>query len=187
MRSFNWVESWPTFPGCRVGDRGRGVIENHHLRSIAVPGADLIEGFTLNGDLSGLKGAAASMSNGLSYADAHFAQGLKVLDTTQVAWPVTIPAEFTTTFDLRFDELLDEPQIFVTWSGGAGLLSLGYDPAASLYYLEDHLGNRVTLSLPRIAGDLVTFGVSQSALERSLFAASLKGGDVFPVSPTGTK
>ena len=186
--SFAWGGELANVPWLPVGDA-----DGASLRTIiavdAIPALDLVEGFTLNGDVSGIKGVVASLSNGLTYADARFAQGLKVLDTTQVAWPVTIPAEFTTTFDLRFDELLEEPQVFVTWSGGSGLLSLGYDPAASLYYLEDHLGNRVALSLPRIAGDIVTFGVSQSALERSLFAASLKGGDLVsalqPLPPIG--
>ena len=101
-----------------------------------------------------------------------------------------MPAEFSATFDLRFDELLEEPQIYLVWSGGSGALSLGYDPNAGIYFLEDHLGSRVGLTLARIAGDIVTFGVSQSATERALHAASWKTGDVASASqslaPLGT-
>ena len=153
------------------------------------PANDLVECFTLDEQTGGINGTAASKTLGLGYGDARFAKGLEVRDTTRVAWPLSVPAAFSATFDLRFDELLEEPQIYLVWSGGSGALSLGYDPNAGLYYLEDHLGNRVGLTLARLKGDIVTFGVSQSATQRALHAASWKTGDVVsanqPLAPLG--
>ena len=187
--AFIWNEGQANAPWLPVGDADGAELKTVIAVNTA-PGADLVEGFPLDGDASGLKGAEASKSLGLGFADARFAKGLQILDITQVAWPISVPAEFSTSFDLRFDELLEEPQIYVTWSGGSGVLSLGYEPGVSLYYLEDHLGNRIGLSLPRIAGDIITFGVSQSAIDRSLHAASWKSGDVMsttqPLVPIGT-
>jgi len=186
--AFGWEAPEADAPWLPVGDA-----DGAELRTViaveATPDADLVEGFALDGGTTGLKGTAASEALGLGFSDARFAQGLRVLDTTQVAWPVAVPAEFSTTFDLRFDELLAEPQIYVVWAGGSGSLSLGYDPDSNLYYLEDHLGNRFGLTLTRIAGDIVTFGVSQSASERALHAASWKTGEIVsanaPLAPTG--
>jgi len=118
------------------------------------PANDLIEGFTLDEQTGGINGTAASKTLGLGYGDARFAKGLEVRDTTQVAWPLSVPAEFSATFALRFDELLEEPQVYLVWSGGSGALSLGYDPTIGIYYLEDHLGNRVELTLARMGVDL---------------------------------
>jgi len=186
--AFTWESPESGAPWLPVGDA-----DGAELRTVIAleqsPANDLVEGFTLDSDTLGLKGAGASEALGLGFADARFAQGLQVLDTTQVAWPVAVPAEFSATFDLRFDELLEEPQVYAVWSGGSGVLSLGYDPGVGIHYLEDHLGNRVGLTLARIAGDIVTFGVSQSATERSLHAASWKTGDVVsanqPLAPLG--
>jgi len=186
--AFTWDAVQANAPWLPVGDADGAELRNV-IAVEAPPANDLVEGFTLDGDTLGLNGTAASEALGLGFADARFAQGLRVRDTTQVAWPLSVPAEFSTTFDLRFDELLEEPQIYLVWSGGSGALSLGYDPDVGFYYLEDHLGNRVGLTLARIAGDIVTFGVSQSATERALHAASWKTGDVVfanqPLAPVG--
>ncbi len=186
--AFTWESPESGAPWLPVGDADGAELRNV-IALEAPPANDLVEGFTLDGDTLGLKGTAASEALGLGFADARFAQGLQVLDTTQVAWPLSVPAVFSATFDLRFDELLEEPQVYAVWSGGLGVLSLGYDPGVGLYYLEDHLGNRVGLTLARIAGDIVTFGVSQGATERSLHAASWKTGDVVsanqPLAPIG--
>lgn len=153
------------------------------------PATDLIEGWMLDQVLTGLRNTMPAEAIGATYASARFADGLEVRDTTRVAWPVAIPAAFSATFDLRLDVLLEEPQIYAVWSGASGALSLGYDPAVSLYYLEDQAGNRIGLTLARIAGDIVTFAISQSTDERALHAASWKTGDVastsLPLPPLG--
>ncbi len=187
--TFAWDSAEANAPWLPVGDADGAELEAV-IATDAPPASDLVEGFTLDGGTNGLKGTAASEALGVGFADARFAQGLRVLDTTQVAWPVAVPAEFSATFDVRFDALIDEPQVYVVWSGGAGSLSLGYEPGVGLFYLEDHLGNRVSLNLARTAGDVVTFGVSQSAVERALHAASWKTGEVVsasePLAPVGT-
>jgi len=179
--AFTWESPESGAPWLPVGDA-----DGAELRTVIAvekpPANDLVEGFTLDEQTGGINGTAASKTLGLGFADARFAQGLQIRDTTQVAWPLSVPAEFSATFDLRFDELLEEPQVYAVWSGRSGVLSLGYDPGVGLYYLEDHLGNRVGLTLARIAGDIVTFGVSQSATERALHAASWKTGDVASAS-----
>ena len=179
--TFAWDAVQANAPWLPVGDA-----DGAELRTVIAleqpPANDLVEGFALDEQTGGINGTAASKTLGLGYGDARFAKGLEVRDTTQVAWPLSVPAEFSATFDLRFDELLEEPQIYLVWSGGSGALSLGYDPNAGIYFLEDHLGSRVGLTLARIAGDIVTFGVSQSATERALHAASWKTGDVASAS-----
>jgi len=179
--TFAWDAVQANAPWLPVGDA-----DGAELRTVIAleqpPANDLVEGFTLDEQTGGINGTAASKTLGLGYGDARFAQGLEVRDTTRVAWPLSVPAAFSATFDLRFDELLEEPQIYLVWSGGSGALSLGYDPNVGLYCLEDHLGNRVGLTLARLKGDIVTFGVSQSATERSLHAASWKTGDVASAS-----
>ena len=186
--AFTWESPESGAPWLPVGDADGAALRTVITLEAPTPN-DLVEGFTLDGDTLGLKGSAASEALGLGFADARFAQGLQVRDTTQVAWPLNVPAEFSTTFDLRFDELLEEPQVYVVWSGGSIVLSLGYDPGSSFYYLEDHLGHRLGLTLARLKGDVVTFGVSQSATEQSLHAASWKTGEVVsasePFAPLG--
>ena len=179
--AFTWNALEALSPWLPVGDAAGAGLRTR----IAVdtpPPNDLVEGFPLAGGLEGLRGTAATEALGLGYADCRFLEGLEVTDTTYTSWPLSVPAEFSATFDLRFDELLEEPQVYAVWSGGGGVLSLGYDPGVGLYYLEDHLGNRLGLTLARIAGDVVTFGVSQSATDRSLHAASWKTGDVASAS-----
>jgi len=144
--TFAWNAVQANAPWLPVGDA-----DGAELRNVIAleqpPANDLVEGFGLDGDTLGLKGIAASEALGIGFADARFAKGLEVRDTTRVAWPLSVPAAFSATFDLRFDELLEEPQVYLVWSGGSGALSLGYDPNVGIYYLEDHLGNRVGLTL----------------------------------------
>jgi len=83
---------------------------------------------------------------------------------------------------VRADQPLEEHLVFVTWKGTAGSLSLGFDPLAGTFYLEDHLGRRVTLVFVLLAGDVVTFGISQNAAERALFAASTATGAIAAAS-----
>lgn len=148
--AFAWDAPQAGAPWLPVGDAAGAVLET--LIAVETPPAnDLVEGFGLDGATAGLRGTGASLAAGVGFADARYAQGLHVRDTTRVAWPVTVPAAFSATFDLRFDELLAEPQVYAVWAGAAGSLSLGYDPAAGLYYLEDHLGGRIALALVRIA------------------------------------
>ena len=150
---------------------------------------DLIEGFRLAGNVAGVKGMAATQASGLVYAPARFDQGLHVGHGSKAAWPVAIPSEFSTTFDVRLDTLLDEPIVYLALTGTTGTLRLIWSPDVNAFVLEDDHGRRVVAALVRRAGDLITFGICQTPTTRRLFAASVQIGVIAsgaqPFAPLG--
>ena len=151
---------------------------------------DLIEGFRLAGITSGLKGTVATQASGLLYAPARFDQGLRIGHGSKAAWSIAIPSEFSTTFDVRLDQLLDEPLVYLALRGSAGTLRLIWAPDVNAFSLEDDQGRRVSAPLVRRSGDLITFGICQTPTMRRLFAASVQTGAIAsgmqPFAPLGS-
>jgi hypothetical protein len=134
-----------------------------------------IYGWRLNGSTTGLGSPVSSQAAGVAYAAGRYGDGLLVKDTTRVAWTVSIPSVFHTSFWF----IPAEVTTCVIWVavGPAGLLLVGYDAATSVFFLEDQLSRRVTVPFAVSMTDRICIGVCQTASERRLFVGRM-GGDV---------
>ena len=117
----------------------------------------------------------SSQAAGVAYAAGRYGDGLLVKDTTRVAWLVSIPSVFHTSFWF----IPAEVTTCVIWvaSGPAGLLLVGYDAAMSTFFLEDQLSRQVTVPFTVSMTDRICIGVCQTASERRLFVGRM-GADV---------
>ena len=117
---------------------------------------------------------AATQAAGVAYGAGRYGNGLVVKDTTRVAWAVSIPAVFHTTFWYA----PAERTTCIVWmvTGSTGLLAVGYDAATSSFFLEDQLSHRVNVPFDLTVMDRICLGVCQTASERRLFVG-LMGSD----------
>lgn len=146
-----------------------------------------IYGWRLNGSTGGLGNPLLSQEASVSYAAGRYGDGLMVKDTTRVAWSVSIPEVFHTSFWFAPSEITT----CVIWAatGSSGQLLVGYDSSNGSFFLEDHLSRRVSVALSVSITDRICLGVCQTASERRLFAGRM-GGDVdsasASIAPVGT-
>ena len=146
-----------------------------------------IYGWRLNGSTGGLGNPLLSQAASVSYAAGRYGDGLMVKDTTRVAWSVSIPDVFHTSFWFAPSEITT----CVIWAatGSSGQLLVGYDASNGSFFLEDHLARRVSVSFSVSITDRICLGVCQTASERRLFAGRM-GGDVdsasAAIAPVGT-
>jgi hypothetical protein len=150
-----------------------------------------VYGWRLNGSTAGLDGGfgrpVSSQAAGVTYAAGRYGDGLMVKDTTRVAWIVSIPSVFHTSFWFMPAEVTT----CVIWAalGPAGSLLVGYDDTTAAFFLEDQLSRRVSVPFGISVTDRVCIGVCQTATERRLFVGQM-GGDVASASsalaPNGT-
>ena len=146
-----------------------------------------IYGWRLNGSTNGLGNPLLSQAASVSYAAGRYGDGLMVKDTTRVAWSVSIPDVFHTSFWFAPSEITT----CVIWAatGSSGQLLVGYDASNASFFLEDHLARRVSVSFSVSITDRICLGVCQTASERRLFAGRM-GGDVdsasAAIAPVGT-
>ena len=146
-----------------------------------------IYGWRLNGSTGGLGNPLLSQAASVSYAAGRYGDGLMVKDTTRVAWSVSIPDVFHTSFWFAPSEITT----CVIWAatGSSGQLLVGYDASIGSFFLEDHLARRVIVAFSVSITDRICLGVCQTASERRLFAGRM-GGDVdsasAAIAPVGT-
>ena len=146
-----------------------------------------IYGWRLNGSTGGLGNPLLSQAASVSYDAGRYGDGLMVKDTTRVAWSVSIPEVFHTSFWFSPSEITT----CVIWAatGSSGQLLVGYDASNASFFLEDHLARRVSVAFSVSITDRICLGVCQTASERRLFAGRM-GGDVdsasAAIAPVGT-
>jgi len=146
-----------------------------------------IYGWRLNGSTGGLGNPLLSQAASVSYGAGRYGDGLMVKDTTRVAWSVSIPEVFHTSFWFSPSEITT----CVIWAatGSSGQLLVGYDASNASFFLEDHLARRVIVAFSVSITDRICLGVCQTASERRLFAGRM-GGDVdsasAAIAPVGT-
>ena len=146
-----------------------------------------IYGWRLNGSTGGLGNPLLSQAASVSYAAGRYGDGLMVKDTTRVAWSVSIPDVFHTSFWFAPSEITT----CVIWAatGSSGQLLVGYDASNASFFLEDHLARRVSVAFSVSITDRICLGVCQTASERRLFAGRM-GGDIdsasAAIAPVGT-
>jgi predicted phage tail protein len=130
-----------------------------------------IAAWRLNGDLASLGASNVTQSHGVTYDQARYGNGVRIKDTTEVAWSVAIPAQFNTSFWFVPDEVTTS----VVWSVlGSGIaLRVIYDHLRSELMLEDHLYQRVVVPLEFVAGDFLCVGVCQTEVDRRLFVGGM--------------
>jgi hypothetical protein len=111
-----------------------------------------------------------------TYAAGRYGQGLKVVDTTQVAWAVSIPQTFHTSFWY----IPDQVTTCLVWRalGATGaLLQVGFDAQKSRFFLEDGIGNEVVVPFSFAIGERLCIGICQTTNHRRLFIGSM-GGEI---------
>ena len=142
-----------------------------------------IYGWRLNGVLSGYGSPTSGDASGVSYGDGRYGTGVLIKDTTKVSWGVHIPG----VFHVSFWFIPNQVTTSVIWSAsGTGVsLCVGYDAANQVFFLEDHLFNRIQVPYPVNASDRICVGVCQTATERRLFIGKM-GGDVQSASSAMT-
>lgn len=146
-----------------------------------------IYGWRLNGSTNGLGNPLLSQAASVSYAAGRYGDGLMVKDTTRVAWSVSIPDVFHTSFWFAPSEITT----CVIWAatGSSGQLLVGYHASTASFFLEDHLARRVSVAFSVSITDRICLGVCQTASERRLFAGRMDG-DVdsasAAIAPVGT-
>jgi predicted phage tail protein len=149
--------------------------------------ANDVDGWRLNGGLTSVGGTPPSQSHGVTYGEGRYGQGVFVQDTTQVAWPVSIPSSFSKTFWIQPKQLTDA--VFITLSGSSGSLKVGYSVREAAFYLEDGNGHRNVVPHLLTVDERICIGISQSSLDRALYVGSMDGSqinsDVEPYTAVG--
>ena len=186
--SFHWDDIEAGSAWLPLGDIDNATIKSQIALEASLAN-DLIEGFRLAGSLGGMKGTPPSQGENLAYGPARFDQGARVGMGTKISWPLVLPGEFSGSFDVRLDEIVDETIVYLALIGPAGTLRLIWAADDQTFALEDDHNRRVAAFLPRKPGDLVTFGLCQTPTTRRLFAASRQTGVITsgeePFAPLG--
>lgn len=135
--------------------------------------ADYVEGFGLNKATVGEMGTVADESVGVTYGSGRFLAGAKLNDFTRLGWTIAIPAVFNTTLWV-IPQSIAGNQVYWTGSTATGLrLICGYDAPLGAFYLEDTLGNKITVPYAIAANDRVLLAIAQTATERKLYVGAL--------------
>jgi predicted phage tail protein len=172
--TFPWTDPRAHRPWVLGGDIGSVVVKRQvsFEKALAPP---VIEGFDLNGALTGLNGTTASSSTGAAYEAGRFRQGLSITPgTSTIAYTMTIPSSFNLSVWVRpRDPAVD--LTILTLHGSSGDLILKYDGTAKQFYLIDPSSNRVTS--PTVvfeAGDPVLIAIVQTSTTRRILVGITK-------------
>ncbi|MDX2233789.1 MAG: phage tail protein [Hyphomonadaceae bacterium] len=159
-----------------IGDPGAARLDSF-IALAADPPASLIEGFRLDGDTTGINGAAPTATGGLSYAPARTAQGARIAEGGALWYALTTGAEFSLLFDVRIDALPATDRVLATFSNAAGVwLQLtwraGAGAGVGAFELDGSDAAPVTVAATLSDDDTVSIGLWQSAAARGLGLAS---------------
>ncbi len=132
------------------------------LRNMDVVDADIIECFRLDSTTTGLNGTVAAVSTGVSFADCYFYQGARIDNNDKLEWNVTIPSDFTVSFDLRLATLpANDYTILQLWhTTGPRTLSVLWINSSNTVRLTDGT-NHQDFTVVRFLDDVVTFVIVQ--------------------------
>jgi hypothetical protein len=145
----------------------------HQMSRFVGFGSNVIESMPLDDTAVGEKNNTPPVeSAGLSYQEARFKNGVFVSDATQLAWDIALPATFNAVFCARHSIDIVDNIVYMTISGSYGQLQIGYDNAASKFYLLDGQGNRNEVSLDHRTQDFITFGIVQTDTVRRFMVKS---------------
>jgi len=138
--------------------------------------ANDVDGWRLNGGLTSVSGVLPTQNHGVTYGEGRYGQGVYVQDTTMVSWAVNVPSAFSKTFWIQPKQLTDA--VFITLTGSAGTLKVGYSLREASFYLEDKNGHRNLVPHLLTVDERVCIGISQSGTDRALFVGSMDGSQI---------
>jgi hypothetical protein len=137
--------------------------------------SDEVYGWRLDDSLDGYGSPTIDDQDGVTYDEGRYGNGVNVTDVTKVSWTVTVPSVFSTYFWF----IPNSVETSVIWSAeGSGIgLAVGYDALAEEFFLEDHLGQVVSVPFVIAADDRIFIGISQSTTDRRLYIGKMGGSN----------
>jgi predicted phage tail protein len=170
--SYAWNETQATRRWAAAGDLASVDLDYYISRRI---GLDPVytEGFSLNATAYGEKGVVPTSTVGVTYGVGRFLKGVKLNDFTRLNWNMAVPSEFNTTFWAIPEDFSGNR---VLWSGMTAtglLLILGFDNSIGSFYLEDTMGQKITLPFNVEIGDRLLVGIVQTVTTRKLLVGGL--------------
>lgn len=171
---YSWTAPEATRPWVTSGDLSTVGLSLYIAKYTGLA-AEYLEGFGLNSLTSGEKGTLAAQSVGVTYGIGRFLKGAVINDFARLNWSLTIPAVFNTTF-WAIPQEVSLNRVFWSALTAAGLqLTLGYDAPSSSFYLEDTLGNSISVPFVIAPLDRILLGVVQTATTRRLYVGKFNG------------
>lgn len=161
-------------------DANRQWISNGSLRSVGARfqiatyaglQAGEIDGWRFNDALTSVTNINPTEAVGVSYGKGRYGNGLLLGDTTSVAWNVTTPSVFNTTFWIVPKEVVDG--IYWRLMGDGISLKVGYSVRRGAFYLEDQALRRIDVPFAFAADDRLCIGVVQTGLIRKLMVGKM--------------
>lgn len=168
--NFSWDSAQAQVPWIGIADISGIQVLTQIAPMLTTYPANLIDGFRFNGTLYGLT-AASSLTETIKpvYDDARFEDGLYVTDTTKVSWGISVPAQFSKTFDIRTKDALEGYcTFFVITNGTTRSLRVDYDHEFGKLHLIDQAGVKVTIDITLLPNNIYTIGINQTASTRTL-------------------
>jgi predicted phage tail protein len=146
---------------------------NYYISKYVGLDPSYLEGFGLNQVVTGILGTVAATAVGVSYGPGRFLTGAVIGDFTTLDWNLAVPAQFNTTL-WAIPQVIGGNQVY--WSGvtATGLkLIAGHDAINNWFYLEDTLGQKITVPYAVSVNDRVLIGIVQTATTRRLYVGAL--------------
>lgn len=107
----------------------------------------------------------------VSYSPCYFANGVAVSPFVGVLYDLNVPIDFSCVFILRISSL-DGSGSVLKFVGSNCFLELRYDILSNSFFLYDHLGNIIDVSVSIDPNDIIFVGVSEFSGTRKLFVKS---------------
>lgn len=186
--------------GTLNGNAGCSITPYIAIADVTATPADLVEEFRLNGSTTGSNGTTPSLANSVAYGPLHIGQGVNLAQTSQLSYSLAVPSEFTMLFDFRFNGdrgtyapyllgILADPftdpssatdqagnYLLMRFVGSGFVMNLTYNTTISAFRLTGSGQTTMDLDIDFDTGDLLTFGVSQTATERRLMIYNHRTG-----------
>lgn len=172
--SYRWVDPQSGRSWIITGDLAAVDITYYISKFIGLD-PSYIEGFGLNAQTAGVNGTIAAQATGLTYDAGRFLKGVYIGDFARLNWNIAIPSTFSKTF-WAIPKTITGNQVYLSASTASGLnLMVGYDSANGWFYLEDSMGQKITVPYVIAPQDRVLIGVVQTATTRKLYVGKLNG------------
>lgn len=171
---FSWQDATErTWQGVRLDAEAVRLIPRISLPQAL--NASLIEGWTFQNTLNGVRSATPTGGGGAAYDDVRFGKGLVCGSGYSVAYSVAFGSAFYALFDFKPSTgARATDYTLLTITGGGGIyLRLRYVASSKTWVLEDQGGtDNISVVFDIADLDLLTFAIVQTATERRLMIFS---------------
>jgi len=170
--SYRWVDPQSGRSWIITGDLA-AVDITYYISKFVGLNPSYIEGFGLNAETVGVNGTVATQATGLTYDAGRFLKGAYISDFTRLNWNITVPETFSKTF-WAIPKSIVGNQVYLSAETASGLhLMVGHDAVNGWFYLEDSMGQKITVPYTIEPEDRVLVGIVQTASERKLHIGRL--------------